>query len=35
MDPHKRCAGRLSNLVRLDDRWSTDALSAFNRALEA
>jgi hypothetical protein len=34
MDPHKRCAGRLSNLVRLDDRWSSDALHAFNRALE-
>jgi hypothetical protein len=35
MDPHKRCIGRLSNLVRLDDRWSPDALEAFNRALEA
>jgi hypothetical protein len=35
MEPHKRCAGRLSNLVRLDDRWSHDALDTFNRALEA
>jgi hypothetical protein len=35
LDPHKRCAGRLSNLVRLDDRWSSDAVEAFARALEA
>jgi hypothetical protein len=34
LDPHKRCAGRLSNLVRSDDRWSLDALDAFSRALE-
>lgn len=34
LDPHRRCAGRLSNLVRLDDRWSADALATFARALE-
>jgi hypothetical protein len=35
LDPHKRCFGRLSNLVRLDDRWSADALETFTRAVEA
>lgn len=35
LDPHKRCTGRLSNLVRLDERWSADALGTFTRALEA
>jgi hypothetical protein len=29
LDPHKRCVGRLSNLVRLDDRWSRDAMRTF------
>lgn len=28
LDPHRRCVGRLSNLVRLDDRWSPDAMRA-------
>ena len=35
MDPHKRCTGRLSNLVRLDGRWSPDALATFSHAVEA
>lgn len=34
LDSHKRCSGRLSNLVRLDGRWSADALETFARALE-
>jgi hypothetical protein len=34
LDPHKRCAGRLSNLIRLDARWSSDALETFARANE-
>jgi hypothetical protein len=34
LDVHKRCPGRLSNLVRLDDRWSPDALQIFSHALE-
>lgn len=33
LDPHKRCAGRLSNLVRLDERWTTDALRACSDVL--
>jgi len=35
LDPHKRCAGRLSNLVRLDGRWFSDAIEAFAHVLEA
>jgi hypothetical protein len=31
--PHKHCAGRLSNLVRLDGRWSADAMGTFARVL--
>lgn len=33
LDAHKRCAGRLSNLVRLDERWSADALRTFANVL--
>jgi hypothetical protein len=36
LEPHKRCAGRLSNLVRLDDaRWSSNPLQIFADAEEA
>lgn len=35
LDPHRRCAGRLSNLVRLDERWSADPMETFARAIEA
>lgn len=35
LDPHKRCSGRLSNLVRLDERWSPDALQTFTHVLRA
>jgi hypothetical protein len=35
LDPHKRCAGRLSNLVRLDERWSPDAMQTFFDVLQA
>jgi hypothetical protein len=34
LDTHKRCAGRLSNLVRLDERWSADALRTFADVLQ-
>lgn len=33
LDPHARCAGRLSNLVRLDGRWSDDPAETLRRAL--
>jgi hypothetical protein len=33
LDAHKRCAGRLSNLVRLDERWSADPLLTFANVL--
>jgi hypothetical protein len=33
LDPHKHCAGRLSNLVRIDDRWSQDVVVTIERAL--
>jgi hypothetical protein len=32
LPPHKRCIGRMSNLVRLDDRWTANPLSAFEHA---
>ena len=34
LDAHKHCAGRLSNLVRIDWRWSADAMETFARVLE-
>lgn len=33
LDPHDKCQGRLSNRVRLDDRWSRDPLPVLGRAL--
>ena len=33
LDPHKTCAGRLSNNVKLDQRWSRDASVALLRAI--
>jgi hypothetical protein len=35
LDPHKRCARRLSNLVRLDSRWSPDAMQTFSDVLRS
>lgn len=32
LDPHKHCTGRLSNLVRLDARWSEDLLTILEAA---
>ncbi|MEA3276442.1 MAG: hypothetical protein U9Q81_14370 [Pseudomonadota bacterium] len=32
--PHKTCRGRLSNLVRLDERWTASPLRAFVHALD-
>jgi hypothetical protein len=32
MEPHNRCPGRLSNLARIDDRWSRDAVSVLKQA---
>jgi hypothetical protein len=34
LDPHKRCAGKLSNLVRIDERWVADAERALRSAAE-
>ncbi|HLI10561.1 MAG TPA: hypothetical protein VKY65_03085 [Alphaproteobacteria bacterium] len=33
MEPHKKCAGRLSNLVRIDEKW-TDADHALTAAAD-
>lgn len=33
LDPHARCAGRLSNNVKLDGRWTPDASAALLKAL--
>jgi len=33
LDPHKHCVGRLSNLVRLDGRWSAEIVETASRAL--
>lgn len=33
LDPHKTCAGRLSNNVKLDQRWTGDASAALLRAV--
>ena len=35
LDPHEKCAGRLSNRVRLDDRWGDDPVRVLERALAA
>jgi hypothetical protein len=34
LDPHKRCAGKLSNLVRIDSSWAEDAGQALQEAAE-
>ena len=33
LDPHKTCVGRLSNNVKLDQRWTRDASTALLRAI--
>lgn len=33
LDPHASCVGRLSNNVKLDDRWTPDAAAALARAV--
>jgi hypothetical protein len=33
LDPHKTCAGRLSNNVKLDQRWTRDASVALLKAI--
>jgi len=33
LDPHAKCAGKLSNKVRIDDRWSEDTIAVLERAL--
>lgn len=35
LKPHKKCPGKLSNLVRLDDGWIDDAAAALKAAAEA
>lgn len=35
LDEHKKCPGRLSNNVRVDERWTEDAVSALRLAAEA
>jgi hypothetical protein len=35
LEPHKKCPGKLSNLVRLDARWIDDAATALNAAAKA
>ncbi len=32
LDPHKRCPGKLSNLVRIDERWIQDAARILQHA---
>lgn len=34
LDPHPRCATRLSNLVRIDDRWNADAAAVLTAAAD-
>jgi hypothetical protein len=34
LDPHRSCPGKLSNLVRIDDRWAQDAELALRQAAE-
>ena len=34
LDPHRNCPGKLSNLVRIDDRWAQDAELALRQAAE-
>jgi hypothetical protein len=34
LSPHKKCPGRLSNLVRLDERWTPDPRKALRHALD-
>jgi hypothetical protein len=29
LDPHRKCAGKLSNLVRVDERWNSEALEVL------
>ncbi len=33
LDPHPKCSGRLSNNVRVDGRWSGDALKVISQAV--
>jgi len=33
LDPHPKCEGRLSNRVRIDDRWSEDLVAVLERAV--
>jgi len=35
LDPHPKCDGRLSHLVRLDDRWKADAAEVLRVAANA
>jgi hypothetical protein len=35
LEPHKKCPGKLSNLVRLDARWIDEAATALRAAAEA
>jgi hypothetical protein len=35
LDPHKNCPGKLSNLVRIDHRWSQEASRVLTAAAEA
>ena len=34
LEPHKKCPGKLSNLVRIDDRWIADAARVLRAAAE-
>lgn len=34
LDPHRKCAGRLSSRVELDARWSSDVIRTLERVLE-
>lgn len=34
LDPHKRCPGKISSNVRLDQRWQTDAVVVLARAAD-
>ena len=35
LDPHKKCVGKLSNLVRVDSRWCGDATPVLSKAMAA
>lgn len=35
LDPHRNCPGKLSNLVRIDNRWSQEAAKVLTAAAEA